>query len=209
MERSNLYGFLASIYREEPTGELLRQIKEPGFRAALAEAGITLGADLLGRPEDALIEDLAVEFTRLFIGPGTHVPPNSAVHMEGEGALLWGPSTGRVKHFIEATGFEYRPDYQDLPDHISVELEFMQELTARESEALKENDQDALGRLRQTQKEFVTKHMAVWVPVFCDKVMARADLSFFEDMAKLTKDFIRSESGELARTEADAAPRGP
>jgi TorA maturation chaperone TorD len=202
MERSNLYGFLAAIYREEPTAELLRRIKEPGFGAALAEAGVTLEPDLLDRPEDALIEDLAVEFTRLFIGPGDHVPPNSAVHMEGEGSVLWGASTGWVKHFIETTGFEYRSDYHDLPDHISVELEFMQELTARESEALKENDGDTLGNLRQTQKEFVRRHMAVWVPVFCDKVMARAELSFFKGMAEVTKEFIRSESRELAGMES-------
>lgn len=206
MERSNLYGFLASVYREEPTRALLRHIKEPGFRAALAEAGVTLGDDLLDRPEDELLEDLAVEFTRLFIGPGPHVPPNSAVHMEGEGGLLWGPSTSRVKRFIEDTGFEYRSDYRELPDHISVELEFMQELTAREAEALGKDDEDTLLALRHTQKEFVTKHMALWVPVFCDKVMQKADLSFFRDMARLTKEFIGSEAAELARLETRAAP---
>lgn len=202
MERSNLYGFLAAVYRKEPTPELLTLIGEPGFQDALARTGVSLGADIPTRPAAQLVEDLAVEYTRLFIGPGPHVPPYAAIHLGGEGASLWGPSTQWVKRFIESVGFEYEADYRDLPDHIGVELEFMREITAREARALSKGDLEQTGALRDIEREFMGKHLALWTPAFCDKVMAMAELPFFAGAAKLTKDFIRSEYEELARAAA-------
>jgi TorA maturation chaperone TorD len=203
-ERSNLYGFLAAVYRQEPTPPLLRRVRGAPLRKALAAAGAVLGADILDRPERELIENLAVEYTRLFIGPGSHIPPYASVHMKGEEGSLWGPSTAWAKRFIESTGLEYRPDYHDLPDHISVELEFMQQLAKHEARALERRDEDKLGALRQLQKEFLTGHLAAWAPSFCDKVIAQAELSFFREMAKLTKDFIRSESEILGQRDEPA-----
>ncbi len=36
-----------------------------------------------------------------------------------------GESTVEVKKFIESAGFDYTSEYKGLPDHISVEWEFM------------------------------------------------------------------------------------
>ena len=193
MERSSLYGFLAALYRSEPTAVLLGRMKTPDFLEALGAAGVALEHDLLDLPEAELLEKLAVEYTRLFIGPGSHIPPYSSVHLGGEGASLWGASTAWVKRFIEAAGFEYRPDYHDLPDHVSVALEFMQEITAREARALDEPDADEAGRLRTIEEEFVRKHLAAWLPGFCNNVMSHARLPFYGEMAKLTKAFVESE----------------
>ncbi|MDH3597498.1 MAG: molecular chaperone TorD family protein [Rhodospirillales bacterium] len=193
MERSNVYGFLAAVYRSEPTAALLGRMKSPDFLDALGAAGVALEQDLLGLPEAELLEKLAVEYTRLFIGPGSHIPPYSSVHLGGEGASLWGASTAWVKRFIEAAGFEYRPDYHDLPDHVSVALEFMQEITAREACALDEPDADEAGRLLSIEEEFVREHLAAWLPGFCDNVVDQARLPFYGEMAKLTKAFVESE----------------
>lgn len=205
VERSGLYGFLTVIYRQEPTAALLHRMRDPHVRKALAAAGVAPDTDPPDRPENDLIEDLAVEYTRLFIGPGNHIPPYASVHLWGEGGSLWGASTAWVKRFIETAGFEYRPDYHDLPDHIGVELEFMHEVAAREARAFEEEDEAELATLRQTQREFVGKHLALWVPAFCEEVMARAELPFYGEIAKLTRDFVSSEAEELARGGDEAA----
>lgn len=193
MECSSLYGFLAAVYRTEPTAELLRWIRDPDSLDLLADTGVDLGTFFADHAEDELIELLAVEYTRLFIGPGNHVPPYAAVHLGGEGALLWGRPTVWVKKYIEAAGFEYRPDYHDLPDHISAELEFMREITAREAAALEKRDPAEAGQLRAVGSEFVASHLSLWIPKFCDLVIDRAELPFYRGMAALTKDFIESE----------------
>lgn len=196
--RSNLYGFLAAAFRAEPTAELLREMREPAFQEALAAAGVRLGVNGDGYQERRLVDELAQEFTRLFIGPGGHIPPYAAIHLGGEGASLWGPDTVWVKDFIENAGFDYRTDYSDLPDHLGVELEFMQELTAREAEALDNGDSAEANALRRLQTEFLTRHMARWVPEFCRKVAAAAQLPFYAGAATLTEDFVQSEAAALS-----------
>jgi len=78
--RSNIYGLLASVYRQEVTSDLIQQIKDPQFLGVLSDLG-TEGLDtFLQKPENELLEDLAVEYTRLFLGPGKHISPHESVH---------------------------------------------------------------------------------------------------------------------------------
>ena len=200
MERSSLYGFLASVYRTELAEELLREIRKDSFKDSLKSVGVDLGKALEGGSDKKLLDDLAVEYTRLFIGPGKHVAPYAAVYLGGEGASLWGAETIWVKKFIEAAGFDYRTDYHDLPDHVAVELEFMQEITANEAEALENEDRERAEKLKQVEEEFMTTHMAKWVPGFCRQVQDRAKLPFYRAMARLTEDFILSEAATLGTT---------
>lgn len=196
-ERSNIYGFLAGVYREEPTPSLLREIRGIRFREALSEAGVALGKDFLERPEQELLLDLAVEYTRLFIGPGKHVSPHESAQMEG---ALWGRATSEVVRFIEGSGFRYKPVYRGIPDHISVELEFMQEVTRAEAKARERGDDGTVTSCLRIEKEFIDQHLARWVPRFCEKVVAEAELPFYREMAKLAHGFIESEKDEIGKS---------
>ncbi|MFQ5939407.1 MAG: molecular chaperone [Alphaproteobacteria bacterium] len=203
MERSNLYGFLAAIFREEPTPALLAQMKGRAFRAALSGAGVALDDDFLQRPEGELLGDLAVEYTRLFIGPGKHVSPHESAQMEG---VLWGQRTSAVVRFIEASGLRYRPEYRGVPDHISVEFDFMGDMTAREAKAWKRSDQGAAKECLATEERFLSDHLFQWIPKLCEKVIAASELPFYREMAKLTRAFIESESKEVPRWIAGQGP---
>ncbi len=50
--------------------------------AALSAAGVALDGAFLERAKAGVIEDRAVEYTRLFIGPGGHVAPYASVHLD-------------------------------------------------------------------------------------------------------------------------------
>ncbi len=193
MARSHVYGLLATIFRAEPTAALLKELKDPRFSGVFSDLGLDLGDEFHQKPEAELVEELAVEYTRLFIGPGPHVSPHESVHKEVDGGgrgSLWGEDTVRVKKFIETAGLEYEPDYTGIPDHVSVELEFLQKLADRESTAWSEGDTEGALYCRKIEKMFLEDHLSKWVPRFCDKVMAQAELPFFGKMAKLTKGFI-------------------
>jgi len=198
MERSNLYGFLATVYREEPTPEFLRRLRDPPFLQALAAAGVTLDQNLLSLPGEELVSELALEYTRLFLGPGKHVSPHASVHLPAGGGSLYGAPTVAVRRFIESTGARYRPDYHGLPDHISVELEFMQQVVLTEAEAWDSQDPEQASECLSIEKEFIDIHLADWVPVFREKVCRQAELSFYCQMAKMTEKFLRTERVESA-----------
>jgi TorA maturation chaperone TorD len=195
VERGNLYGFLALVFQSEPTLEFLREIRSPPLMAALSDAGVDFGEAFRRDPEDDLLRDLGIDFTRLFVGPGKHIAPYESAQLEG---ALWGAATAKVAAFIESRGFRYRSDFQDMPDHISVEFEFMKEMIGREAEALEHDDADAVAACRRSQAVFLEQHVSRWVPQFCEKVANEAALPFYRDMARLTADFIRSERDEAA-----------
>ncbi|MEF9426251.1 MAG: molecular chaperone TorD family protein [Candidatus Mariimomonas ferrooxydans] len=199
-QRSNIYSFLATIFHKELTPALLRQIKDPKFLGVLSEQGVRLGNDILQKPDNELIEDLAVEYTKLFLGPGKHISPHESVHHErndGDWGMLWGKDTVLVKKFIESAGLEYKTDYKGLPDSIGVELEFMQQVTKRETQAWDEDDYDGALYCLKIEQKFIDEHLAKWIPIFCDKVISKAELSLYREMAKLTKGFIELEEKEI------------
>lgn len=198
MERSNLYGFLATVFRSEATPALIRHLRDDAFSTALNDAGVDLGNDFHERTDEDLCADLAVEYTRLFIGPGKHVSPYAAVYLGGEGASLWGPSTIWVQGFITDAGFDYQPDSKGLPDHIAVELEFLQGIAAREAAALESGDENTLAALKKIETAFIQEHLSVWLPKFRDQVVSQAESPFYREMANLAANFIETEKQALS-----------
>jgi len=205
MERSNLYGFLAAIYRRAPSAALLGRMREPEMRAALAGAGVEIGEAVDGGSDEQLLEALSLEYTRLFVGPGRHISPHASVHADGGGGGLWGRPTIEVKKFIETTGFEYKPAYRGLPDHISAELEFMGEVAKRESEAWKNNDLEKSENLRKIEELFLHDHLTNWIFCFCEKVQTQSELPFYKEISKLTERFIASEQEEFGQQQQTTA----
>ncbi len=206
-QRSNIYGLLSLIYRTEVTKDLLAHIKKPEFLSVLSDMGAKLEDDFLKGPEDKLIEDLAVEYTRLFLGPGKHISPHESIHHDtgdGDWGQFWGRSTVEIKKFIETSGLEFKSDYTGLPDHISVELEFMQLAAKREMQALEEKDNDGLLYCLKMEKMFIEEHLIKWVPIFCDKIISEAGLSFYREIAKVTKNFMEFEQKEIVKYVSEA-----
>jgi TorA maturation chaperone TorD len=197
--RSNIYGFLSTMFREEITAERLRQIKGPVIKEALSEMGLQY--DIFSQKgQDELLEDLAVEYARLFLGPDKHISPHESVHHQrddGDWGTHWGGSTVDVKKFIETTGLEYKQEYSGMPDHISVELDFMKEAAGREARAIEEKDWEGALYCQKMEKKFIYDHLIKWIPAFCDKIISQAEISFYGDLADITKNFITLEFEEI------------
>ena len=194
--RSRMYSLLARVYRSEPDAALIAMLKAPLVTEAFTGMGAEFEPGFFDQSEDVLMEELAVEYARLFLGPGPHVSPHESLHHElpsGKWGQLWGDSTVEVKNFIEDTGLTVESELNLLPDHISVELEFMYLIANREAEAREEGDNEAAALCIKMENEFLERHLASWVPAFCDKVIATAENSFYRVMAELTKRFLEFE----------------
>ena len=205
-QRSNIYGLLSLVFRTEVTSDLLRQIREPAFLSTFASMGAGFEDDFVNADEDQLLEDLAVEYTRLFLGPDKHISPHESIHHDrgdGDWGQFWGKDTVEVKKFIESIGLEYKEEYSGLPDHISVELEFMQEVIKAEALERKNNDHDKVNYCLQIEKEFIDKHLIKWIPLFCDKVIDQATLPFYREMARITRDYVEYDRAELENHVSD------
>jgi len=199
-QRSHIYGLLATFYRQEVTSDFLKQIKDPQFLGVFSDLGLELGQDLFEKPEESVLEEMSVEYARLFLGPGKHISPHESVHLpeeEGGTGQLWGKPAVKVKKFIEASGLEYKSEYSGLPDHISVELEFMQHLTLREAQAWEEDGRKGSEFYLKIEEVFIEEHLTHWIPIFCEKVKEETEMPFYKGMAALTKKFIEFEKEEM------------
>jgi TorA maturation chaperone TorD len=200
-ERKGLYGLLAAVFRDELTEALLCHLLDADFLQDMAAVGVDVDTFSSLKPDKETLDGLSLEFSRLFIGPGKHVSPYESVHLGGDNGSLWGPETSAVKRFIEKSGFAYDENYHGLPDHISVELEFMAHLTDLETTAWRLGDTENAMNCLRFQKEFLDRHLGRWAGLFNKRVGELAELPFYAEIAVMTRDFIETESQELALTQ--------
>lgn len=197
-QRSQLYRFLAEIFRKEPPAELLQKIRSPEITAVLAENGVHLDNSFLETPIEQLTEDLAVEYTWLFLGPGGHIAPFESVQLKGGSGILKGPETEAVRNYIDAAGFEYSGDFHEMPDHVSVELEFLGHLSRLEAEAWQRDDAAEARNCHGFQLDFLKQHAGKWIGDFCSRVKSTANSAFYAEIAELTAAFLESERTEIS-----------
>jgi hypothetical protein len=96
--------------------------------------------------------------------------------------------------FFAAFGLELAPDAAERIDHISIELEFMSVLAAREAHALEHQfDDEALATLRDAQKKFLREHLGRWTPAFARRLARMADGTALGPLARFLGEFVRLE----------------
>lgn len=205
--RANVYGLLANVFREEPSEALLSKLGEPEFSGVLQALDISLNEMFENTSHAQLAEDLALEFTRLFIGPGSHISPHESMHREarfGEQKSLWSKQTVAVKKFMAAAGLKTDDSFSGMPDHFSAEFEFMQQLLLKEAEAWTNEECELGANILTIEKRFYEEHLSQWVANFCDRVIDAARHPFYRQFSEVTKGFLDYEGRSLPVYLADS-----
>jgi len=198
--RSSIYGLIAAIFREEPGEALIRELKASRLSEVFSSLGVNLGEEFYNSPEAELADTLGLEFTRLFIGPSNHISAHESVFAELDSGMggLWGATTVKVKNFIETAGLDYKAEFTGVPDHVSVEFEFMQKLTASEADKWDQQDQQGAEFCQTVQRKFIEEHLVTWIPQFCDAVVTKAEMPFYRAMSELMKNYLEIEQQGIA-----------
>ncbi len=124
-----------------------------------------------------LLEELQVEYTRLFINGVPHVvaPPYASVYLDKS---LQGVHASRTLAFYREKGCDMSED-SDLPDHIVHELEFLSHLAA-------DNDQEG-------EREFLQRFFLTWFPDFRDIVLKEANHPYYRLVITMIDYFTKEE----------------
>ncbi len=135
--RADLCRLLAACYYE-PGPEFTDEKLFEAMHAAAALIDPALAADVRSLGGSFAAEDaqtLLVDYTRLFLGP-VHMlaRPYGSSWLSGEAALMQS-STMDVLDLYKQCGFAIDTDFQELPDHVAVELEFLYLLLFRQAQA--------------------------------------------------------------------------
>jgi TorA maturation chaperone TorD len=145
-------------------------------------------------------EDLSVEYAKLFVGPyDLKAPPYGSVYLEG-GRRVMGDSTMEVIKSYHEEGLYMDEDFKELPDHIAVELEFMNYLIYKEIDTyMKSKFEDAMEVLRH-QELFLKKYLGAWISNFSKAIIENSDNPFYISLAKCTEVFIKTDMDYISET---------
>ncbi|MFN2357016.1 MAG: molecular chaperone [Desulfotignum sp.] len=151
----------------------------------------------LGQIDDNLL--LGVEFTRLFIGPySLPCPPYGSVYMEKNRAVM-GDSTVDARKRYQDLGVDLAKNFKEVPDHISVELEFMFLQVYKEIEYFQADEPGLVQQMLLHQQSFLLDHLHRWIPEFAHGVDKHAGIAFYRLLADATRIFIEEECQYLEK----------
>ena len=203
--REDLCRFLAACYYE-PTPEFAQERLFDSMLDAAQRIDPDLAAHVqrLGAAFEAVgPQDLLVDYSRLFLGPVQALArPYASVWLSGENVLMQ-DSTMELLQLYEQGGFEIAEDFQELPDHVAVELEFLYLLTHQLNRAQAAGDVQALQAVQVLRTAFLVGHLGRWLGPFILAVHDHAQSDFYRELAELTELFVRREGqqqeGSLVR----------
>jgi TorA maturation chaperone TorD len=180
LARASLYNFLAAAFGDPPTADLLA-------------AAVEMLPDLPLAP----LYKLHMAYTRLLVGPGKgYAPPYASVYLHpaaNSKPQLWGPEAIKVEAIYRECGLEVAGSQPRLPDHLALELQFMQHLCAREANVIARGRADEAGAWRDLQQVFLRDHLWPWLPRFVGRLSEVKAHSFYLALANFMLEFIRSE----------------
>jgi TorA maturation chaperone TorD len=100
--------------------------------------------------------------------------------------------------FYAAFGLGLASDAGERIDHISIQLEFMSVLAAKEAYAMEHQfDAEQLDLLRDAQKKFLREHLGRWTPAFTRRLAKLAEGTPLATLARFTGEFVKLECGRF------------
>lgn len=138
-------------------------------------------------------QELAVEHAKLFVGPfELKAPPYGSVYLEKERRVM-GDSTLEVLRLYQDAGLSMSDDFNEQPDHVSVELEFMHYLLMKPYNADTSSPDEALAkRYKDIRSTFFHNHLKLWVPVLCRNIHENTENTFYSSLAQCLSTFVCS-----------------
>lgn len=92
-----------------------------------------------------------------------------------------------IKQFYQRSGVDIADTFDDLPDHLCVELEFVQMLCFREDEALLDGDAKLATGVQATQIEFMDRFLLPFVTRLTDIAVGSVADNPFSDLLEVTR----------------------
>lgn len=194
--RADFCRFLAACYYEPAAAFAEEKLFDSMAQAASRfDPELAAGAGRLGEAfGSASLDDLLVDYTRLFLGPvDAPAKPYGSVWL-GPDKLTMQDSTMAVLALYEEGGFDIAEDFRELPDHVAAELEFLYLLLFRESRARSDGGEQAIAESAALRKRLLDQHLGRWAGPFAAALTVAAESGFYRELGHLTNRFVTIEA---------------
>lgn len=196
--RAEFYLVLAQAFMPPESvtaGEAMKSCLADDLEQIAAEAGYALDPQItalrraLGRVESPLT--LLQDYSGLFLQPPREVQINASLYLDG---AVMGRSVDRLEAAYRTLGLERAECFRDLPDHLSVVLEFLALLHARAAQGAEAQQGDEIGT-------FVRDFLLCWVPHFARAieraVLEKGHSPVYLHLARVLQEALVRDAGEI------------
>lgn len=198
-DRAFLFHVLSQLL-DYPDMDLIHQIREPAFienlESALQKAGI-------GDEAASLCSALRGEDG---IGDGEEAPGSVVLERQKEYTYLCFASKPRLVHLFESVyrtgklmqdctfdiarlyydaGLRVNDDFDLLPDHIALEMEFMSYLSLQEAQALSANDISKAACAQDLQEKVLTHHLMFFAFRLSQALQMHGRSGFYQTIGRI------------------------
>jgi TorA maturation chaperone TorD len=199
IEELYLLNFLRHVFLKEPERELLEELSNlcpPDEAENEIETGLKLILNSCQENKERIdpwLEELAVEYARLFIGPNNPpAVPFASFYLSRSNLLITDETVEVRRRYLEA-GVGVKEHYTIPEDHIAIELDFLYFLTEKILENLEKNELNEASRLFEIRNNFINDHMKRWVPVFTEKIIDNTNENFYKGCAFILNGLLSSD----------------
>lgn len=201
--RSNLYGLLAFGFGH-PEADQYAQIVEGTFQQDVVdcitlcipteEIDVDTMADGL-RVIGSRLDDFEAEYLNSF---HTNLPTPSASLYESHYVRNADKATIllELRAFYKNFGLAVAENSRELEDNLTGELEFMHFLATKEAQAL--TDELNVEPYVLAQYDFLSRHLAVWIPEFRKDVATKSMTAFYRTLAEITDLLVGHDAERLS-----------
>jgi len=200
------------MYEKEITTDLLKEMvdgKSPILRVEglqeLPDEELRNGLKTLSGYVNGLKErdlervrlELAVEYANLFLGVKGKVPhPSESAYRSKDHLIMQEPMDKVLRAYWDA-GVDKEKKFKEPADHIAIELQFMAYLCRKTAESLNKKEKDEARKYLKMQKDFLKKHLSLWVSPFVKDILETAEVDFYKGVAIITKRFVELDNSMI------------
>lgn len=138
--------------------------------------------------EDRL--DLSVAYTKLFLGPPEVLAPPYASFYLDRGVVM-GPSSVAIMKSYRSAGLRLDDEFTEMPDHVTVVLEFLYYLLHREAIARNADTFEEAAQFATARAAFWNDYVITWIPKFCGLIIAADEHPFYTGLGRCLDTFMQ------------------
>lgn len=181
--RSQVYRSLASLYQREVDDQQVQELQtEPLMSAWKSVGGVV--------PKVSDVEDLAIDFCQIFLGPKNHLPPYQSVWESGQ---FCADASKSMREYIEITRYQADGVENGMFDHLAIQLDLMAHILEQIHDVA--SSDPAFETLQSVPQRFLAEHLQ-WPKDLLRLMEKQAETAFYRSLARVTQDFLTSERGE-------------
>ena len=171
--------------------------------AKLADKGIPAAGKFFSSLRGMSYEEVEAAYISLFTNNYPHLPcpPYGSLFtaVDSEKRL---EEMLAIKEFYQSHGMDIAESYDDLPDHLCVELEFLHMLCFRESEAEEAQDLELIRGVRVVEAEFLDRFLLPFATRLSDLAVGSVPNNPYSDLLEAARCFLLAHRIELGKPAA-------